>query len=84
MKIAGKLLFDFSVDGIAEYLMEVILEVVGAFGDAASSLWDGIWESVVVPFVGGTLIDDGFWIGLLMIWLFSTMIVVEKAFGWRK
>lgn len=77
-------LFDFSTDGIMEYIMEVVLDLLGAFGDAAASMWDGIWESVVVPLVGGTLIDDGFWIGLLMIWLFSTMIVVEKAFGWRK
>ena len=84
MKITGKLLFDFSTDGIATYLQEVILDLIGAFADAVLSIWNTIWETIFVPLVQGDLIDNFFWIGLLMIWLVSTSIIVNKSFGWSK
>ena len=82
VRIAGNLLFDFSTDGVAKYLEEVILDLIGAFGDAVLSIWNSIWSRVVEPFVQGDLIDNGFWIGFLMIWLVSTMVIVNKTFGW--
>jgi len=82
MRIAGKLLFDFSTDGIAKYLQEVILDLIAAFGGAISKIWDSIWGRVFEPFMQGELIDNGFFIGLLMIWLVPTMFIFIKSFGW--
>jgi len=82
MKITGILLFDFDPDRIVEYVVDVAVGLLEAGASALLSLWNGIWSAVVEPFLQGDLISDGFWIGLLMIWLVSTMIIVNKTFGW--